>query len=256
MLHERFNQRLGARWHTLQQGNGRILLTESGLRLLTVNAQQNQYHNAQIDDYGNLARSHFPWRPPLRLTVQARFPTPLAGTAGFGFWNNPFSPVGGTVPALPAALWFFHASQPSNMVPALGVPGYGWKAACIDLTTREALAWAPLALPVILLNRVPRLYRRIWPRVQRALRVSESAMGRLHSEWRRYTIEWKTSYARLAVDGTTVLETDRPPAGPLGFVAWVDTQWLIMTPQGQFGWGLLPVPEAQWMELGMLRIEQ
>ncbi|MFL5802349.1 MAG: TonB-dependent receptor domain-containing protein, partial [Roseiflexaceae bacterium] len=67
-------------------------------------------------------------------------------------------------------------------------------------------------------------------------------------------LEWRASYARFDVDGATVLETDRPPRGPLGFVAWVDNLWAVATPRGRFGWGLLDA-EAQWMDLGLLRIE-
>jgi hypothetical protein len=185
--------------------------------------------------------------------VRARASRQLAGTAGFGFWNNPFSPLGGA-PALPSAIWFFHASQPSDMPLALGVPGRGWKAACIDATRVAALAWAPLAPAVVLANHVPELRRRIWPRVQRALGVAEASIDAPEPRWRTYTIEWRPDAARFAVDGETVLETDRPPRGPLGFVAWVDNQWMVATPRGRFGWGLLETP-AQWLDLSLVRIE-
>jgi hypothetical protein len=108
---------------------------------------------------------------------------------------------------------------------------------------------------VLLLNRVPALERRIWPRVQRALRVAEAPLAPPGPAWRSYTLEWRADGARLAVDGATALETDRPPRGPLGFVAWVDTQWLVATPRGRFGWGLHAVPGAQWMDLADLTIE-
>ena len=60
--------------------------------------------------------------------------------------------------------------------------------------------------------------------------------------------------ARFAVDGATVLETDRAPRGPLGFVAWVDNQYMIATPRGRLGWGLLDAAH-QWLELALIRIE-
>jgi hypothetical protein len=50
-----------------------------------------------------------------------------------------------------------------------------------------------------------------------------------------------------------MLETDRPPRGPLGLVAWVDNQWMVATPHGRFGWGLLQA-EAQWLDLALVRI--
>jgi hypothetical protein len=67
-------------------------------------------------------------------------------------------------------------------------------------------------------------------------------------------LEWRERWARFEVDGATVLETDRPPRGPLGFVAWIDNQWARVTPQGHFGWGLLDAG-MQWLDLGRLQIE-
>ncbi len=252
LIDDTFHPRPLAHWHTTQVGGGQLVLRDNGLRLLTAGARRDAYSDAQIDDYAGLKRRHFPWRPPLRMTVRARASGPLAGTAGFGFWNNPFSPLGGT-PALPAALWFFLGSPPSDMSLALGVPGHGWKAACIDATRPAALAWAPLMLPVLLANRMPKLYQRIWPRVQRDLRVAEASIDALGLQWCEYTIEWRVDSARFLVDGALVLETDRPPRGPLGFVAWVDNQWMVATPRGRFGWGLLQ-SEAQWLDLALVRI--
>lgn len=255
-VNEQFRSRLSRSWRTMQVGGGRIAVTEEGLRLAVASASRARYANAQIDDYSGLARAQFPWRPPLRLTLRARFGGVMRGTAGFGFWNSPLSPLGAVQPALPAALWFFYASPPADMPLARGVPGHGWKAAAIDARTREALAWAPLAPAVLLLNRIAWMYRRIWPRVQRALRVAEAALPPPDQRWRSYAIEWRPDGARLSVDGATVLETERPPHGPLGFVAWVDTQWLVATPDGRFGWGLHDVPGAQWLDIAQLRIER
>jgi hypothetical protein len=169
LIEDTFHPRPLNCWRRTQVGGGRLVLLDDGLRLLLAGARHTAYSDAQIDDYAGLARRRFPWRPPLRMTVRARASGALAGTAGFGFWNNPFSPLGGT-PALPAALWFFYGSPPSDMPLALGVPGHGWKAACIDATRLAALAWAPLTLPVLLANRVPALYRRIWPMPARPTR--------------------------------------------------------------------------------------
>jgi len=253
VIEDTFHPRPLSHWHPTQVGGGRLVLLDDGLRLLMAGARRDAYSDAQIDDYTGRARRRFPWRPPLRMTVRARASGALAGTAGFGFWNNPFSPLGGT-PALPAALWFFCGSPPSDMPLALGVPGHGWKAACIDATRPAALAWAPLTLPVLLANRVPALYRRIWLRVQRGLRVAEAAITALGQHWSEYTIEWRVDGARFLVDGAVVLATDRPPRGPLGFVAWVDNQWMVATPHGRFGWGLLQA-DAHWLDLALVRIE-
>ena len=63
----------------------------------------------------------------------------LRGTAGFGFWNYPLS-LTGAVLRPPDAIWFFGASQPSNMALVPGMPGWGWKA---KSSTRIASARSP-----------------------------------------------------------------------------------------------------------------
>lgn len=259
-IRETFVPRISPYWRRTQIGGGRMSVQPSGLRLLLAQQGGQGYANAMLDDYGAsptrpraLARHDYRWRPPLRLTVRARVSGSLSGTAGFGFWNNPLAPLNEGGIALPSALWFFHAAPPSNMPLAQGVPGHGWKAACIDATQPSALAWAPLAPFVLLLNRHPHLYRRIWPRVQRALRIAETPFAMPTSVWRTYTIEWLPHVARLLIDDNCVLETDRPPRGPLGFVAWLDNQWAIVTPTGNFGWGVSDA-SAQWLDLAALEI--
>lgn len=252
---ESFQPDLGKRWNTIQTGGGHLVQHEHGLQLLTVGASSRRYADAQIDDYARLPRRDFPWRPPLRLTVRARASGLLLGTAGFGLWNNPFSPLGG-VPRVPAALWFFFASAPSNMSLATGVPGAGWKCATIDATTPRALRWAPLAPLVLLLNRQPRLAQRIWPLVQRDLRIAEQALAPLDATWCEYRIEWRQQHALFYVNQKCVFEAPYAPNGPLGFIAWVDNQYAIATPQGQFGWGLLDAPTAQSLDLQQLVIER
>ncbi len=231
-------------------GSGQI----DGDRLLLPNATRDRYSDAQLDDYGHRPTRSFPHRPPFRVSLQARFSSSsIIGTAGFGLWNHPCAPGGGPPgrpPALPRALWFFYASPPSDMQLALDVPGYGWKAATIDATRPSALALAPLAFPVMLLNRSERFYRRIWPIVQRGLRIEEKALPLdLLPDWHTYSIEWRIDRAVLSVDGRTVLETNRPPRGRMGFVAWIDNQYAIVTPTGRLGFGLLDVPAPQWAEV-------
>lgn len=227
-------------------GNGRI----EADRLIVPPTSRERYADAQWDDYGHRPTRSFPHRPPFRVSLQARFSSSnLVGTAGFGLWNHPFAPTGG-LPALPRALWFFYASPPSDMQLALDVPGRGWKAAAIDATGPSALALAPLALPVIFLNRSRKFYRAFWPIVQRGLRIEEKSLPLdLLPEWHTYSIEWETDRAVLSVDGRVVLETSRPPRGRMGFVAWIDNQYAIVTPMGRLGFGLLDVTAPQWVEV-------
>jgi hypothetical protein len=36
---------------------------------------------------------------------------------------------------------------------------------------------------------------------------------------------------------------------------WLDNQYMVVTPWGRLGWGLLDVPSRQWMEVDWLAIE-
>jgi len=232
-------------------GTGRIEVRGAITRLIVPQASHTQYADAQLDDrlvHPNRSLIH---HPPLRLTIRARFSSEsLLGTAGFGFWNHPLLAPSNPV-LLPRAIWFFYASPPSRMDLALGVPGYGWKAAMIDATKLGAIAMAPLALPVVLLNRSERWYRRIWPFVQKNLSIEEKALPLdLLPEWHTYSIEWGSDHARFFVDDQIVLDCrDRAPRGPMCFVAWVDNRLAVVTPTGSIQFGLFDVHEPQWLEL-------
>lgn len=231
-------------------GTGRIEVRGAITRLIVPQAARTQYADAQLDDRLVYSRS-LTHRPPLRLTIRARFSSQsLLGTAGFGFWNHPLFAASRPVP-LPRAIWFFFASPPSHMDLALDVPGCGWKAAMIDATTLGAVAMAPLALPVVLLNRSERWYRRIWPFVQKNLSIEEKALPLdLLPEWHTYSIEWGSDRARFLVDDQAVLDCrNRAPRGPMCFVAWVDNRLAVVTPTGSIQLGLFDVRQPQWLEL-------
>ncbi|HEX9926141.1 MAG TPA: hypothetical protein VGD99_26025 [Anaerolineae bacterium] len=246
-------------WQTFIKGDGSLESTGETLRLVNTNTVATRYTDAQIDDYQGLARRDFLWRPPLRLTVRARFSHPggeLSGTAGFGFWNDPFLMTGLRRPALPRVIWFFYSSPPSNMKLDLHTPGQGWKAGTLD-----ALRWpffallpaAPLAVP--LLNIGP-LYHLFWPIGQRAINVSEALLPVSMTEWHTYTIEWQPHGARFSVDSDIVLACQTAPRGPLGFVMWLDNQFMVVTPWGRFKAGLLEAPGRQWLEVSSLSITE
>lgn len=227
---------------------------------------QGTYADAQIDDYHGLLRSHFPWKPPLRLEVRARSSLPAAtpsstalsqgilrGTAGFGFWNYPFS-VRGDILMLPEAIWFFYASPPSNMALVPAIPGWGWKAQVIHSMRAETLgALVPTALATGwgLLTGNSRPAAR-W--LQRLSGASEALIEPDLSAWHTYALEWHTTEARFWVDNIEVLRVPRPPTRPLGFVAWLDNQYAVATPRGALRFGTVGTGQ-EWFALDSINIE-
>lgn len=268
-LEERFSEGVSNRWVRTTPNGGTLDISPSGLRLALPNgAQAGIYSDAQIDDYGSLPSSRYPWRPPLHLEVQARASHPahpaqtlpqetqeqhwLYGTAGFGFWNYPFS-LAGAILRLPEAVWFFAASPPSNMALTPGLPGWGWKAQVIHTHRRgAALAALPTAAAVAW-ARVSRHEEAAARWVQRFSGAQEAALAADLREWHSYTIDWEADRARFTVDGADVLTVADPPPGPLGFVAWIDNQYAIATPRGQFRFGTLATG-PEWLEIESLHI--
>jgi len=74
------------------------------------------------------------------------------------------------------------------------------------------------------------------------------------TEWHTYVIDWQKKSAHFSVDGKTILDCRTSPRGPLGFVMWLDNQYMVVTPWGRFGYGLLDAPGRQWMEVSMAEI--
>ena len=256
-IEDTFDARISPIWEVAEVGKGTVAAGEGGLAL-TTEPEQRIYSNAQIADY-SYGRYNFRWSPPLRMTVTAGSTSPaeaLRGTAGFGFWNHPFSPDLRRLPRLPQAIWFFFSAPPSNMALAEGVPGFGWKAATIDATGGRAKVLAPLALPAMLLMRRPSLYAKLWPPIQRALKIEEKLLDlSLLNARHTYTIDWRTDGATFGIDGESVFETTAAPRGKAGFVAWLDNQYAVVTPQGEIKFGIVPIERVQSLLLESVKVE-
>jgi hypothetical protein len=258
------NGPLDAHWQQIRIGGGEIASVDSLMRLSFEAATDDQYTDAQIDDYSTPRGSRFSWRPPLRLEVRARASNPpahpngtqgrfaLVGTAGFGFWNLPFSPSG-KVFRLPDAVWFFYASPPSQMQLVPGSPGWGWKAQIVHTQRLGVLLAGPPTLAAVAWGRLSgnRAPASRW--VQRLSGTHETILDADLTTWHDYQLEWRRDTARFWVDGAPVFTAPNPPRGPLGFVAWLDNQYAIATPRGQFHFGALN-SGPQWLELDTLNI--
>jgi hypothetical protein len=194
------------------------------------------------------------------LKARASHVHPL-GTLGFGFWNDPFSfsfGQGGAtrkLPTAPKAIWFFYGSHPNNLPLASNVPGHGWKAASIDSIDLPALLLTPLAACAFILSKVPLLRGWVMRKALRQVTAFESLLTPLLNEWHSYSLTWLSGEATFEVDGEIVLHAPQVPAGPLGFVAWIDNQYAVATPEDGFRFGFLPLQEAQWLEIGDLQFK-
>ena len=254
------------RWTQTCIGGGKLYWENSVLRMAFDAARQGHYTDAQIDDYDNLPRANYPWRPPLRMQVIARSSLPAAtfsstgesagilrGTAGFGFWNYPFS-VRGDILMLPEAIWFFYASPPSNMALVPGIPGWGWKAQIVHSMRPGALAaTVPMAVSTVfgLLTGETRPAAR-W--MQKLSGAYEAVLTVEMTDWHTYMLEWQPDEAAFFVDDKLVLRAPHPPTRPLGFVAWLDNQYAIATPRGILRFSTV-TSGSQWLELDSIMIE-
>lgn len=265
-MFEDFSQGIAQRWTQTCLGPATLQIVDEKLRLSLPVVQRGQYADAQIDDYDALPRSAFPWRPPLSLEVRARSSHPaatagssaetdgmLCGTAGFGFWNYPFS-VRGDILMLPEAVWFFYASPPSNMALVPGLPGWGWKAQVVhSMRAETALATAPMALSAAW-ARLTGDERRAARWMQHLSGAQEALLDVDMAGWHTYRLEWRAGDALFRVDDTLILRVAHPPTRPLGFVAWIDNQYAVATPRGTLRFGTVAT-EAEWLELDYVRIE-
>lgn len=242
-------------------GEGKLERLRTGGLRLALPSNRETYCDAQVDDYHRLPRKRFLWRPPVHLQIRARAShLQPPGTLGFGFWNDPFTfslGQGGAarrLPAAPKAIWFFYASPHSDICLCPNLPGHGWKAVSLrSATIPPALLALPAAI-ALALSQTPFLRGPILRSAAYFVRSEENLINLAISEWHEYTIDWDSQRAIFRVDDHLLFEAKDPPQGPLGFVAWIDNQYAVASPDRGFRFGVLPTDEEQWLELDSLKI--
>lgn len=252
-ISDTFQPTLSPYWQRFATGPVDLVINAAGLRLALNRTSAGALADVEIGDYRLVARSRLPWRPPLVCTARLRASHPageLYGTAGFGFWNAPGDPAAG-VGALPNALWFFSASPRSALAWDPRSPPWGWKAG--------AIASGDLPAPILALGnlvlKVPGLAKLAVRAGSRAIGAREIALPAASlAEWHTYRLEWRRDLAQFWVDDQLLLSTSSPPAGPLGFVAWMDNQVAVLTHDGQLSFATESIPHPQWLDLSSLHI--
>lgn len=235
---------------------------EAGAWWLTLPAgPKDSYRLAQLDDYGDLPRDNFTWTPPVQLSVVARVSeAELAGTWGFGLWNDPFSlslGLGGGVrrfPALPNAAWFFCAASPNFLSFRDDVPAQGFLAQVFRSPELPPLVLALTALGLPLLS-WQWLARKLRPFVRAFIGDQSYRLSLDVREWHHYAISWRPDLVEFMVDGKPVFETSLSPRGRLGLVIWIDNQYAAYPPNGKVTFGKLPFPEPVQLEIKALSVD-
>jgi hypothetical protein len=253
MINDDFENGIGSNWVRFCIGHSNIETEKGVARFVLDGAEVGQLSDAEIDDHRTVPRDRLLWKPPLRLNIRARMSHPygeLLGTAGFGFWNDPFDWVG-NVQVPPNALWFFYASPQSAMSFDSSARGHGWKAATLNAGHAD-----PLTMTVgNFVFQLPGMSRLVFAAAQTRIHAHEKNLDDVDlTEWHDYQIDWQADLARFSVDGADVLVAPKPPRMALGFVAWIDNNAAAMGPGREFAFNRIAVGQRQWMELARVRI--
>lgn len=236
---------------------GRVEQNAGVYRLVIPPTPASAYTDAQLDDYAHELPRVFANAPPQNLRFRARFSHPhIKGTAGFGFWNHPFSREGDVI-APPRNVWFLYASQESNMQITRNTPGHGFKAAVLN--SPSVLPSSPGRLTRAMnavLNfslRAPGVSRMAMALARAVTRPREAAIHPDMTAWHEYGLRWHKETALFTLDGREVLRAPSPPHQPMGFVAWIDNYRATASQNGGYQFAYVDTPEEQWLELEIKR---
>jgi len=234
-------------------------------RLFIPAGNASSYRLAQLDDYNKLPRKKFPHHA-LTASLSARTSSDsIAGTWGFGLWNNPFGMsigFGGNpwrLPALPNAVWFFGASEENYLSFKSGLdtasptrpPANGFSAQIFRSPKFHPL----LILAGLVLPFSRKLTRRMMSQVidEDGVTLSRGDACITPTDWHRYRLEWRLKRVSFEVDEVQVFESAVSPIPPLGLVIWIDNQYAAFTPEGKIGFGVLK-NETAWLEVKEINI--
>ena len=216
-----------------------------GWQLSLPPGMEGEYRLAQLDDYLQSPHRHFSFQPPFFLGLRAKIShTSIPGTWGFGFWNDPFVMGLGLpgscfrLPALPNAAWFFHASDENYLSFRDDLPANGMLAAVFSaplIPSIFSLAALPFA-PLLFLTPTARMLRR-W--ATSIVKEDSSQIELDWTTWHQFELEAELHRILFRVDGDVCMETKIIPRGRLGFVCWIDNQFLALDPDEKFRFGAL-----------------
>jgi len=239
----------------------------SHYRLSIPAGSSDTFRLAQLDDYVKIPRKEFPHHS-LTLSLSAHTSSDsIAGTWGFGLWNDPFGlslGFGGSpfrLPALPNAVWFFGASQQNylSFKDASTTPPTNGGSAQREIAANGFIAqtfrspkfhlWLILAGLALPFSR--KLTRRLLGKV---INDDGVALSVDVTQWHRYKLDWSLKRVSFEVDEVQVFESSMSPNPPLGLVIWIDNQYAAFTPEGKIAMGVLEGKE-EWLEIKDLEIK-
>ena len=252
--------------------------TKNGWRLGIQKGDALNYRDAQLDDYSQLPRHKFPHHE-LSLSLRAKASSnSIAGTWGFGLWNDPFGlslGFGGSpfrLPALPNAVWFFSASPQNYLSFTNDKPANGFLAQTFRSPKFHLLLiLAGLALPFSR-KTTRRLLSKVIQEDSISLWNTGTSTGHMSSlmcrqqavglqsqgvdvtQWHRYRLEWSVKRVLFYVDDALMFESPVSPKPPLGVILWIDNQYAAFSPEGKVAFGVLQGAE-EWLEIEGLEIK-
>ena len=240
---------------TRQTKGASVSLTSNGWRLTIPAGSAGSYRLSQLDNHAHIARKNYPYSPPFSLSLKARVSSAsVPGTWGFGLWNDPFGFSFGPednffrLPALPNALWFFHASPQNYLSFRDDKPAQGFLAQAF-----RSPGFDPLLIPAGLA--LPFSRKKTRQLLSRVIDEDSAAVSVDVTQWHTYRLEWSPMRSAFWVDDVKVLESPVSPHPPLGLVIWIDNQYAAFRPDGKIAYGILEGKE-EWLEIEDMEIKR